>query len=82
MESTVTKIAKKFKNKTKRKPDRSEKIMKYRAFAIMKNLEKEWRVNIFDYDTEEEAKEGIERYARKYKEPCLYVKCAGIEKVY
>ena len=43
--------------------------MKYRAYAEMQDTNgKKWRVNIYDYDTKEEAIEAAKKFYEKYKD--------------
>lgn len=58
-------------------------ITKYRAYAIMENQDgKEWRVNIYNYDTESEAIEAATKYAEKYSEFPARAKRTGVHKYY
>lgn len=54
--------------------------MKYKAFAEMQDANgKKWRVNIYDYDTKEEAIEAAKKFYEKYMDcwnKAIYV---GIE---
>lgn len=57
--------------------------IKFRAFATMQDEQgKQWRVNIYNYGTEEEAQNAAKNYAEKYKNcwnKCVY---AGVHKYY
>ena len=54
-----------------------------RAFAIMQNKTgKEWRVNISDYDTIEEAEKAIAIYKQHYKEGFPKIACIGTHGYY
>lgn len=58
-------------------------IIKFRAFAKMENEKGEsWRVNIYNYDTEEEAKEAAEKFAEKYKGGNVKAAYVGVHKYY
>lgn len=57
--------------------------IKFRAFAKMENEKGEsWRVNIYNYDTEEEAKEATEKFAEKYKGGNVNAVYVGVHKYY
>lgn len=58
-------------------------ITKFRAFAKMQNGAGEtWRVNIYNYDTEEEAKEAARKFAEKYNFPDLKAIYVGVHRYY
>lgn len=57
--------------------------IKFRAFAKMENEKgKIWRVNIYNYNTEEEAKEAAEKFAEKYKGGNVKAVYVGVHKYY
>lgn len=57
--------------------------IKFRAFAKMEDEKGEnWRVNISDYNTEEEAKEVAEKFMEKYKDGKAKAIYAGVHKYY
>lgn len=56
---------------------------KIRAFATMQDeVGKEWRVNIYNYDTREEAQKAIEEYTKRYKGGFPRISYAGAHSYY
>lgn len=58
-------------------------VIEFRPFAKMENKEgKTWRVNICNYNTEEEAKEASKKFAEQYKNGDVRATYTGVHRYY